>query len=400
MADKPSSSMGVVDDVLDKTTPSPSLHLSKLASSTTCATSTTATSPALTPPATAATADSCNDGISLPKDLDDGFSTEASNSSDEREPDYEDHLIKPMPVLAVCPVDVMPSLDTSPIQPFASANMVPLPMHMSSPPLQPNVLKRDPLVLRHQYWNQLGINLSVRDLERSTGRRRVKKEGIKVKLNDTKGKPKPTNIFKAFSRWYTNEITNGGSDTASSPSPPDNLGSTPPSPPTAAADDAKDPVPHWLLQGQLTPPKIMKDASQPSRPSQVPKTIRFEDEADLYYIPVHKEFSKRQRDSMWYSRQEFITMVERNLDEMYEEMEAEVEAQAKLEAMETDAMAAEEARQRQVDAAVKQQQSEMRLQQQQYASIQLRPQHTTVRLAPRGRSPSEIRFKYLKHLGI
>ncbi|RHY68388.1 hypothetical protein DYB30_003710 [Aphanomyces astaci] len=301
MADKPSrssTSMGVVDDVVT----SSSLHLNPQNDLPKTPPDTTTAPPSIP---VAAALYPCNDTISpRSKDLvlDDESSTEASNSSDEREPDYEDHLIKPMPVLAVCPVDVlssatMPTYDRSPIQSFASPNMQPLPMN--SPTFQPSVLKRDPLVLRHQYWNQLGINLSVRDLERSTGRRRVKKEGIKVKLNDSKGKPKPTNIFKAFSRWYTNEISNSGGSAsdAALASPPDVSGTTPPSPPTVV-DDAKDIVPHWLLQGQLTPPKIIKDTSRPPRPSQAAKSIRFEDEADLYYIPVHKEFSKRQRDSM------------------------------------------------------------------------------------------------------
>ncbi|RHZ22596.1 hypothetical protein DYB37_003585 [Aphanomyces astaci] len=301
MAEKPSrssTSMGVVDDVVT----SSSLHLNPQNDLPKTPPDTTTAPPSIP---VAAALYPCNDTISpRSKDLvlDDESSTEASNSSDEREPDYEDHLIKPMPVLAVCPIDVLssatiPTYDRSPIQSFASPNMQPLPMN--SPTFQPSVLKRDPLVLRHQYWNQLGINLSVRDLERSTGRRRVKKEGIKVKLNDTKGKEKPTNIFKAFSRWYTNEISNSGgsSSDAALASPPDVSGTTPPSPPTVV-DDAKDIVPHWLLQGQLTPPKIMKDTSRPPRPSQAAKSIRFEDEADLYYIPVHKEFSKRQRDSI------------------------------------------------------------------------------------------------------
>ncbi|RHY09588.1 hypothetical protein DYB36_014213, partial [Aphanomyces astaci] len=290
MADKPSrssTSMGVVDDVVT----SSSLHLNPQNDLPKTPPDTTTAPPSIP---VAAALYPCNDTISpRSKDLvlDDESSTEASNSSDEREPDYEDHLIKPMPVLAVCPIDVLssatiPTYDRSPIQSFASPNMQPLPMN--SPTFQPSVLKRDPLVLRHQYWNQLGINLSVRDLERSTGRRRVKKEGIKVKLNDSKGKPKPTNIFKAFSRWYTNEISNSGGSAsdAALASPPDVSGTTPPSPPTVV-DDAKDIVPHWLLQGQLTPPKIIKDTSRPPRPSQAAKSIRFEDEADLYYIPVH-----------------------------------------------------------------------------------------------------------------
>ncbi|KAF0685751.1 Aste57867_22359 [Aphanomyces stellatus] len=387
-----------VGDKLAATAPPSSIASSSLPPTTT--TDEAAATPATDPASISASPPPADD----PKeDREDDESTD-SNSSDERYPDddLDDPLVKPMPVLGVCPMDMIPASafdKPTPMMHMATPIMPPLPMNMhtinspQSSALQPHVLKRDPLAIRHQYWNQLGINPSMRDVERSTGRRRINREGIKVKLNDIKGKKKPTNIFKAFSRWYTNESTSDVSDDALTAA----VAASPPSPPITPADDAKETtasIPQWLLQGQLTPPTIIKDTNgaSPPRPD---RSIRFEDEADLFYIPVHKEFSKRQRDSMWYSREEFITMVERNLDEMYEEMEAEYEQQAKMEAAENDAMAAEEARQRAVDAAIKQQQMETK-----QHTVHLRPENTQVRLQPRGRSPSEIRFKYLKHLGI
>ncbi|CAK5116992.1 unnamed protein product [Aphanomyces euteiches] len=379
MADKPTS-MGVVDD--DDVEPGVHSCNSAVVHKETPAATTTAvsdhslvhsSSPCVSPPH-----EDIIDEDDKHDDNDDD-STE-SNSSDDR--DYQQHLLKPMPVLGVCPMAVLP-LDKATPTMAPSPLVPPLPMNAISPPMyQPSVLKRDPMAIRQQYWTQLGINPSVRDLERSTGRRRINRAGIKVKLNDIKHKPKQNNIFKTISNWVTNERNSSVSETSE------------PSTPPLSSEESKDAnVPSWLLQGQLTPPKIIKDSSSPPKSNKQERSIRFEDEAEMYYIPVHKELSKRQRDSMWYAREEFIAMVERNLDEMYDEMEAEYEQNAKREALENEAMAAEEARQRQIEEALKQQKYEMR------PMLQvpvLKPQS----IAPRGRSPAEIRIKYLKHLGI
>ncbi|KDO30174.1 hypothetical protein SPRG_05366 [Saprolegnia parasitica CBS 223.65] len=331
-------------------------------------------------------------------DLPDFPDATSSSSSSSDEPPIEDRLLKPMPVLAVCPMADAHTmlLDKPSMLGAVQINMPPLPLNMHSPPPQNMILKRDPLAIRQQYWSQLGINLSVRDLERSTGRRRINREGIKVKLNDVNIKPKSKSFFKAFSRWVRNDsrdsdiseaaveeaIATAESPMSSSSSSDSETEATPPKESSI-----------WMLQqGRLTPPR-----TSPLDAPTEKKQIKFNEEAVMYHIPLHRELSRRQRDAMWYTREEFISMVERNLDEMYDEMEREYEEQVKMEATENDMMAAEEAYQRRV-AVELQKQTETMLQQQLRAAALLQQQAQLVKVAPRG--SKEIRFKYLKHLGI
>lgn len=241
----------------------------------------------------------------------------------------------------------------------------------SSPPPQ---LRRDSMAIRQQYWKQLGFSVSRRDLERTTGRKKERREGLKVRLNDAarfnKGESK--NLFHFLTNWY-------GSDREQHD--------------RATAEHAE---------------------SSLSRK----KGVQFNEEAELFYIPLHSEYSKRQRDGMWHSRVEFISMVERNLDAVYEEMEREYEEQLQNEFEENEAMAAEEARQRLVEAAVEADRVQAQAKAMAAAeaaasdraaylklrnpppSLSLCPTDTQIKLSPRARSPHDIRFKYLKHLGI
>lgn len=247
----------------------------------------------------------------------------------------------------------------------------------SSPPPQ---LRRDSMAIRQQYWTQLGFSVSRRDLERTTGRKKERREGLKVRLNDAarfnKGESK--NLFHFLTNWY-------GSDREK--------------------------------QQQHDSATAETSASSPRKK----KGIQFNEEAELFYIPLHSEYSKRQRDGMWHSRVEFISMVERNLDAVYEEMEREYEEQLQNEFEENEAMAAEEARQREVEAAMQVIEAD-RVQAEAKAkaaakaaasgrpaslkirnpppSLSLHPTDTQIKLSPRARSPHDIRFKYLKHLGI
>ncbi|EQC35792.1 hypothetical protein SDRG_06551 [Saprolegnia diclina VS20] len=329
-------------------------------------------------------------------DLPDFPDATSSSSSSSDETIIEDRLLKPMPVLAVCPMADAHTmlLDKPSMLGAVQINMPPLPLNMHSPP-QNMILKRDPLAIRQQYWSQLGINLSVRDLERSTGRRRINREGIKVKLNDVHIKPKSKSFFKAFSRW----VRNDSRDSDISEAAVEEAIATAESPMSSSSSDSEaDATPPkessiWMLQqGRLTPPR-----TSPLDAPTEKKQIKFNEEAVMYHIPLHRELSRRQRDAMWYTREEFISMVERNLDEMYDEMEREYEEQVKMEAAENDMMAAEEDYQRRVAVEI-QKQTETLLQQQLRAAALLQQQAQLVKVAPRG--SKEIRFKYLKHLGI
>ncbi|RLN62943.1 hypothetical protein BBJ29_003588 [Phytophthora kernoviae] len=141
------------------------------------------------------------------------------------------------------------------------------------------------------------------------------------------------------------------------------------------------------------------------------KGVRFVEEAELFYIPLHRDYSKRQRDCMWPTRTEFIAMVERNLDAVYDEMEREYEAQVENEYLENEGMAREEARQRTVET---QRKAEAETQAQRSLSPPLSRSLSVmsssvptlnlsqkqVLVSPRARSSHDLRFKYLKHLGI
>ncbi|KAF1334762.1 hypothetical protein FI667_g1694, partial [Globisporangium splendens] len=267
-------------------------------------------------------------------------------------------------------------------------------------------LRRDSMAIRQQYWKQLGFNLSRSDLERTTGRKKERREGLKVRLNDAptrKGESK--NFFQFIASWYgSNSPPKGQDDDAAT---------------TASASSTATSVSSQSLS-QADPPRR--------------KSIRFNEEAELFYIPLHKDYSKRQRDCMWHTRVEFIAMVERNLEDVYEEMEREYEEQVEAEYRENEAMAREEARQRKYEAeqkaieankvaaaAAKRQAAVAAIRARSPSlspltrgqalsgssasanpipTLSLCPIETQIKIAPRGRSNHDIRFKYLKHLGI
>lgn len=287
----------------------------------------------------------------------------------------------------------------------------------SGGPLATPLLRRDSMAIRQQYWKQLGFNLTRSDLERTTGRRSVRHKGLKVRLNDAstkKGESK--NFFQFIASWY-------GSNTAASE--------------TKAADTSSSRTEASVQSASGRPSSATTPSQSQSQSTPARKSICFDEEAELFYIPLHTDYSKRQRDCMWHTRVEFVAMVERNLEDVYEEMEREYEEQEQAEYLANEAMALEEARQRKVEAeqrareasraaaaaaaAAKQATASSRSrpaslspltrglssppQQQAPGSgpvptLALCPIETQIKLAPRSRSPHAIRFQYLKHLGI
>lgn len=277
------------------------------------------------------------------------------------------------------------------------------------------LLRRDSMAIRQQYWKQLGFNLTRSDLERTTGRRSVRHKGLKVRLNDDAAAKKggaSKNFFQFIASWY-NPTEPTESDASSMP-----LSSR-----------------HSAALASALSPARGRGTSAAAR-----KAIRFDDEAELFYIPLHTDYSKRQRDCMWHTRVEFVAMVERNLEDVYDEMEREYEEQVEAEDLANEQMTQEEARQRKVEAEQLRVLEASRaaaaaaaaaataaaatraaaisratlspvlrgrsplLQQLPAApvpTLALCPSETQIKLAaPRGRSPHAIRFQYLKHLGI
>lgn len=293
------------------------------------------------------------------------------------------------------------------------------------------LLRRDSMAIRQQYWKQLGITMTRSELERTSGRKKERAKGLKVRLNDAgtkKGESK--NFFQFIASWYG---SNSQSAHSSEEAP-------------ASASTTSNSSSGTTERRSLRASRAGSAASQSSSSSVPParRSIRFNEEAELFYIPLHKDYSKRQRDCMWHTRVEFISMVEHNLEDVYEEMEREYEEELENEYRENEAMAREEARQREFEAeqkaieatkaaaavaaaAAKKKQAaaaasirsrspslspSTRGGQQPLSgsgnaaaapsipTLSLCPNETQIKLAPRGRSNHDIRFKYLKHLGI
>jgi hypothetical protein len=318
------------------------------------------------------------------------------NSSSCSDPEFLDEeiqdqfLVKPMPRLQVCPVDDLAVEEEKRRRRskkhhitngknkrlFPDAESLPNLSHQGPVGTKANIpqLRRDPMAIRHQYWKQLGFNLSRTDLERSTGRRHLKHEGLKVSLNDSNRKKGDTKtIFQLISGWYGLNSSSNQSIRYSRNSRKSEQSST---------------------------------VTSESSSTEMRKRVVFSEEAELFYIPIHKDYPKRQRDGMWHTREEFVAMVEKNLDEVYDEMEREYEVQLQMELLENQAMTKEEAYQRKYEQLAKQMDSVRVIQNQQSfnmspsPALKVNPRHTQIKLPPRGRSPHEIRFKYLKHLGI
>lgn len=294
------------------------------------------------------------------------------------------------------------------------------------------MLRRDSMAIRQQYWKQLGFTMTRSELERTSGRKKERAKGLKVRLNDAptkKGEAK--NFFQFIASWY-------GSNAQSAQSNEESSSSTS----TASTTSSDSSTTERRLSRSS---RSESAASQSNSSSAVPATrrfIRFNEEAELFYIPLHKDYSKRQRDCMWHTRVEFIAMVERNLEDVYEEMEREYEEQLEAEYRENEAMVREEARQRKLEAEQKAIEASNKAAAAVAAAaakkqaavaaatatirsrspslspstrgqplsggiagapiptLSLCPTETQIKLAPRGRSTHDIRFKYLKHLGI
>ncbi|KAH7474596.1 uncharacterized protein KRP23_8724 [Phytophthora ramorum] len=255
------------------------------------------------------------------------------------------------------------------------------------------LLRKDSAAIRRQYWSQLGFSLSRSDLEKSTGRKKERRDGLKVRLNDADSKHEQgaKGFLQFITSWYA--------------------------PMTAVSGEDKS----RKVKGRHTSARQLRSslsrasaASSVSDASTPKKGVRFSEEAELFYIPLHRDYSKRQRDCMWPTRSEFVAMVERNLDAVYDEMEREYEAQLENEYLENEGMAREEARQRTVEA-------QQRKANEAHAAAEARrslspplsrsssimssvPTLTLsqkqVLVSPRARSSHDLRFKYLKHLGI
>ncbi|RLN89087.1 hypothetical protein BBJ28_00014664 [Nothophytophthora sp. Chile5] len=274
------------------------------------------------------------------------------------------------------------------------------------PPAVP-MLRKDSAAIRRQYWSQLGFSLSRSDLEKSTGRKKERREGLKVRLNDADRKQRDAakGFFQFITSWYA-PVTAASDENKAA----------------ASRKDKSRSSARQMRSSLSRTSASSSDAAGSSAP--VRRGVRFNEEAELFYIPLHRDYSKRQRDCMWPTRTEFVTMVERNLDAVYDEMEREYEAQLENEYLENEGMAREEARQRAVDAdrkaartaaaaaAAAQAQAQAAATQR---SVSPAPSRTMsamssvpsltlnqsqVLVAPRARSSHDIRFKYLKHLGI
>ncbi|OWZ24616.1 hypothetical protein PHMEG_000294 [Phytophthora megakarya] len=256
------------------------------------------------------------------------------------------------------------------------------------------LLRKDSAAIRRQYWSQLGFSLSRSDLEKSTGHKKERRDGLKVRLNDAdlKDEQNSKGFFQFITSWYA-PITAVGAEEKSS-------------------RREKRTASTRQLRSSLSRVSTSSSTADAQTPK---KGVRFNEEAELFYIPLHRDYSKRQRDCMWPTRAEFVAMVERNLDAVYDEMEREYEAQLENEYLENEGMAREEARQRTVEA---QQRKAAQSAAEAEALRSLSPplsrsssvmssyvptltlSQKQVLVSPRARSSHDLRFKYLKHLGI
>uniref|UniRef100_A0AAV1SZI0 Uncharacterized protein n=1 Tax=Peronospora matthiolae TaxID=2874970 RepID=A0AAV1SZI0_9STRA len=261
------------------------------------------------------------------------------------------------------------------------------------------LLRRDSAAIRRQYWSQLGFSLSRSDLEKSTGRKKERRDGLKVRLNDVKCTSEQGakgGFFQFIASWYA--------------------------PVTAVTED--DPSVRKDKRRAQSTRQLRSSLSRHSMSSNGDlndvltrqKGVQFNQEAELFYIPLHRDYSKRQRECMWPTRAEFIAMVERNLDAVYDEMEREYETQLENELLENEGMAREEARQRTIESQQRKLEEAAATESQGSVSPGARSRSSSstsslmgpmltlsqkhVLVSPRARSSHDLRFKYLKHLGI
>ncbi|KAE9019116.1 hypothetical protein PR001_g13955 [Phytophthora rubi] len=261
------------------------------------------------------------------------------------------------------------------------------------------LLRKDSAAIRRQYWSQLGFSLSRSDLEKSTGRKKERREGLKVRLNDAdvKNENGAKGFLRFITSWYAPITAISAEDKSS----------------TSRKDKARSTSARQLRSSMSRVSASSSSAVDTPTPK---RGVRFNEEAELFYIPLHRDYSKRQRDCMWHTRAQFVAMVERNLDAVYEEMEREYEAQLENEYLENEGMAREEARQRTIEA--QQRKAAESAAEAEAARRSLSPplsrssstmsssvptltlSQKQVLVSPRARSSHDLRFKYLKHLGI
>uniref|UniRef100_M4B4C5 Uncharacterized protein n=1 Tax=Hyaloperonospora arabidopsidis (strain Emoy2) TaxID=559515 RepID=M4B4C5_HYAAE len=261
------------------------------------------------------------------------------------------------------------------------------------------LLRRDSAAIRRQYWSQLGFSLSRSDLEKSTGRKKERRDGLKVRLNDVKCTSEQGakgGFFQFIASWYAPVTAVTGDD------------------PSVWKDKSRAQSTRQL-RSSLSRHSMSSNGDLNDVVTRK-KGVQFNQEAELFYIPLHRDYSKRQRECMWPTRAEFIAMVERNLDAVYDEIEREYETQLENELLENEGMAREEARQRTIEsqqrkleeAAATESQGSVppgaRSRSSSSTSSLMVPMLTLsqkhVLVSPRARSSHDLRFKYLKHLGI
>ncbi|CAH0486195.1 unnamed protein product [Peronospora farinosa] len=257
------------------------------------------------------------------------------------------------------------------------------------------LLRKDSAAIRRQYWSQLGFSLSRSDLEKSTGRKKERRDGLKVRLNDadSKNKQGAKSFFRFIASWYAPVTAVSGEDKTSRKDRDR----------TASARQLRS----SLLRHSLSSVGDNSDVLKPK------KGVQFNEEAELFYIPLHRDYSKRQRECMWPTRADFVAMVERNLDAVYDEMEREYEAQLENEYLENEGMAREETRQRTIEAQERKAAESAAESRRSLSPPRSRSSSTIsssvpmlalsqkqVIVSPRARSSHDLRFKYLKHLGI
>ena len=98
-------------------------------------------------------------------------------------------------------------------------------------------------------------------------------------------------------------------------------------------------------------------SQSPEKPTKRPQQLRFDGEASVFLIPHFQEYPRWDHHAMWYSRNEFLCMVERNYDEQAQE-QFEEEQQG-------DTASAEDTRAKQVERYVQHQQQQQEQQQHQ-----------------------------------
>nr|CCA21098.1 conserved hypothetical protein [Albugo laibachii Nc14] len=321
-------------------------------------------------------------------------------------------LLKPMPKLQVCPADDLVLEEEKRRRRFQKRtsgrkdafNSIHFESSLGSVPK----IGRDGMTIRHQYWSQLGINPTRRELERSSKRWMQRRNGLKVTLNDVeKARKRDRSIFDLFVNWYS---SNGKDENRSKDNERLNPVDTKVSNkivPAGTQFGSKD--------RHITPQTQDSTTSESNHPEQVKASVRFNHEAELFYIPIHREYSKHQRNCIWHTREEFITMVERNLESLYEELELE-ESEKKVSADEdfshdddleskeatiSESGVSDEADQPSVTVHPTSVNSgNVEMDKKVMTSLVFIPNDAHVKVAARARSSHDIRFKYLKHLGI